>query len=260
MGRTYTLPEIYDIAFDFRDVPGEVDFLLNAVRTYASREPKAALEFACGPAYHVREMAHRGLVSHGLDLEPAMVDYARKLVAHEGLAAEIHHGDMRSYRTGQRYDLVYNLIASFGHLLTNEDILANLDCAAGLLTEGGLYIISTAHPRDFFGGCEPSLKTHWTMTRGNIAVVTDWGGAEEQFDPITECDEVTISFTVESDAGSARYEFPERLRRCSLNTLKALVPLNGRFVITNLLGDFDLAMPLSNDQKASRLIAILQKR
>lgn len=260
MSRTYTLPEIYDIAFDFRDVPGEVDFLLDAVRTYAHREPKTALEFACGPAYHVREIARRGLISHGLDLEPAMVDYARKLIGDEGLAAEIHHGDMRSFRSEQKFDLVYNLIASFGHLLTNEDILANLDCAADLLTDGGLYIVSTAHPRDFFGGCEPSLKTHWTMTRGNIAVVTDWGGADEQFDPITEIDNVVISFTVESDTGSARYEFPERLRRCSLNTLRALVALNGKFVSTNLLGDFDLATPLSNDRAATRLIAILQKR
>jgi hypothetical protein len=144
--------------------------------------------------------------------------------------------------------------------LTNEDILANLDCAAELLTDGGLYIISTAHPRDFFGGCEPSLKTHWTMTRGNIAVVTAWGGSDEPFDPITEIDDVVISFTVESDTGSFRYEFPERLRRCSLNTLKALVALNGKFVITNLLGDFDVATPLSNDRAANRMIAILRKR
>ena len=46
----------------------------------------------------------------------------------------------------------------------------------------------------------------------------------------------------------------------ALNTLKALVALFGKFVISDLIGDFDLAVPLSNDPQANRLIAILKKR
>ncbi|MEW6050370.1 MAG: class I SAM-dependent methyltransferase [Candidatus Zixiibacteriota bacterium] len=260
MGRVYSLPEIYDIAFDFRNVPGEVNFLLDAVRKYADREPRSALEFACGPAYHVREIARRGFVSDGLDLEPAMVAYARELVAKERLSAGIFEGDMRSYRTDRRYDLVYSLIASFGHLLTNEDVLSNLNCAADLLNERGLYIVSTAHPRDFYGDEEPSVKTYWTMTRGDTTVVTDWGGSNQQFDPLTECDDVVITFSVTNGEESRQYEFTERLRRCSLNTFRALVQLSGRFEIADLLGDFDLKMPLSNDRESYRMVAVLRKQ
>ena len=71
MSQTYTLPQIYDIAFDFRDVPGEVDFLLEAYSRHLGRRAKSAIELACGPGYHVREMARRGIVSDGLDREPA---------------------------------------------------------------------------------------------------------------------------------------------------------------------------------------------
>jgi SAM-dependent methyltransferase len=260
MSRTYSLPQIYDIAFDFRDVPGEVDFLLNGFRKHTGREAGSALELACGPGYHVREMARRSIVSDGLDLEPAMVDYTRGLITGEGLKADIFEGDMRTYRSAKKYDLVYSLLASFAHLTTNQDILDNFECAASMLNDGGLYIISTAHPRDFYGEEESALKTFWEMERDGIKVVTDWGGSGQALDPLTECDDVVISFTVTQDGRTMQYEFPERLRRCSMQTFLALVRLSGQFEIVDLLGDFDLDCKLTNSPDASRLVAVLEKQ
>ena len=259
MSLTYTLPQIYDIAFDFRDVKGEVDFLLDAFRKHTGREARSAIEIACGPAYHVREIARRGLVADGLDLEPSMVNYARELIAREELDARIFEGDMRGFKAPRKYDLAFILLASFGHLLTNQDILDNFDCVSELLADDGLYVIVTAHPRDFFAEEEPSLKTYWEMEREGIKVVTDWGGSNQQFDPLTEIDDVVISFTVTQNGQTTRHEFPERLRRLSFQTFLALVRLSGRFEIKDLLGDFDLGCRLSNAEESNRLLAVLGK-
>ncbi len=259
--QTYTLPEIYDIAFDFRDVPQQVDFLLDIAETCLGRKVTSALEFACGPGYHTREMARRGLVSDGLDLEPNMVAYTQKLIDEEGLDSTIYEGDMRSFTNKKKYDLVYCLMASFAQLETNDDIVDNFACAADLLTDGGIYIISTAHPRDFFGDDDAaSTKINWTMTRGYITVEACWGGDNQQFDPMTEVDDILVSFTVTTPLGKTRYEFPDRYRRCSIMTFDALMKLSGRFDIVDLYGDFDKNLKLSNDPVCWRFIPILKKK
>jgi len=257
--KTYSLPEIYDIAFDFRDVPAQVDFLLGVAEKYAARNISSALEMACGPAYHAREMSRRGLIADGLDLEPAMIEYTRRLVERDALSCRIFEGDMRSFRTDRKYDLVYSLMASFAQLESNQDILDNFSCAADLLTDGGIYIICTAHPRDFYGDDKPSTKTAWTMTRGDVTIETDWGGDNQQFDPLTEVDDIMVSFTVTDPLGTTRYEFPDRYRRCSYMTFQALIQLSGRFEIVDMYGDFDRSRELTNDPACWRFIPILRK-
>lgn len=259
IGRTFSLPEIYDIAFDFRDVGKEVNFLLDMAKQYSGRDVKAALEFASGPAYHTREFARRGLISHGLDLEPQMVAYAQGLIDKECLDATIVQGDMRLYQSERKFDLVYILMASFAHLHTNDDIIANLNCAADLLSDGGIYIISTAHPRDFYGDEGPSTQNSWEMTRGAITVKTSWGGTDEKFDPINEIDDILVSYEVTSPEGTVRYEFPDRYRRCSYQLFDALVKLSGRFEIVDVYGDFNTNLHLSNDRACWRFIPVLKK-
>lgn len=259
LGNTYTLPEIYDIAFDFRDVSAEVDFLLEIASQHLGREVRSVMELACGPAYHTREMARRGLIADGLDLEPKMVRYTRGLVDRELLSSEIFCGDMRSFSSSKRYDLVYILMASFAQLETNQDIIDNFRCAADLLVPGGVYIISTAHPRDFYGDEKKSTQTEWEMTRGAVTVKTCWGGHDQRFDPMTEVDDIVVSFEVTTPEGTTRYEFPDRYRRCSLLTFDALVRLSGKFAIVDWYGDFNREIRLSNDPACWRFIPVLKK-
>jgi SAM-dependent methyltransferase len=259
-GKTYTLPEIYDIAFDFRDVAKEVDFLLQVGSRHVRREITSAIEMACGPAYHTREMGRRKLIADGLDLEPKMAAYTRDLIAQEKLDCHIFEGDMRKFKRERKYDLAYCLMASFAQLETNQDILDHFDCVADLLTDDGVYIISTAHPRDFFEEQMEATKINWTMTRGYITVETSWGGAHQTFDPLTEVDDIVVSFTVTTPLGTTRYEFPDRYRRCSIMTFDALVKLSNRFEIVDTYGALDPNLKLSNDSACWRFVPILKKR
>jgi hypothetical protein len=256
---TYTLPEIYDLAFGFRDVPAEVDFLCEVAQKHLGRKLTSALEMACGPAYHTREMARRRLVADGLDLEPQMAAYARQVIAGQQLQAEIFQGDMRSFRSGKKYDLAYILLASFAQLESNQDILDHFNCAADLLVDRGVLVVETAHPRDFYGDEAGIVDKSWTITRGDVTVETNWGGDNQQYDPLTEVDDIVVSFTVTTPLGVTRYEFPDRYRRCSFQTFKALVKLSGRFKIVDIFGAFDTAIPFSTAPQSWRFIPVLQK-
>jgi SAM-dependent methyltransferase len=256
---TYTLPEIYDIAFSFRDVASEVDFLCEVAQKHLGRKLTSALELACGPAYHTREMARRRLEADGLDLEPHMAAYARRLIAKDQLQAEIFQGDMKSFRSNRRYDLAYILLVSFAQLESNQDILDHFNCAADLLVDGGILVIETAHPRDFYGDETSIVDKSWTITRGDVTVETNWGGDNQQYDPLTEVDDIVVSFTVTTPQGVIRYEFPDKYRRCSFQTFKALVKLSGRFKIVDIFGAFDTAIPFSTAPQSWRFIPVLQK-
>lgn len=258
MNQAYTLPEIYDIAFPDRDFESEVDFLLEAAGKYLGRRVESALELGCGPGRHVLEMARRGLHSTGLDLEPAMVKYAREIGAKSGYDYLIHQGDMRHFDTGRKYDLVYIVLVSFAELLTNLDILDNLNCVADILNDGGIYIVSTAHPRDFYEPDPPEHET-WTMARGDITVETDWGGCHQKYDPLTETDDIIIRYNVTTPGGTQRHEFPARYRRLSIMTFEALLRCCGRYELVAAYGDMDMNVKLSNGEESIRYIPVLRK-
>jgi SAM-dependent methyltransferase len=257
----YSLPLIYEIAFDWRDIPAECEFIIGEAERHLGCKVESAIELACGPALHVREMARRGIVSHGVDLSTEMVAYANEQLKIQNLTGQVFHGDMRSFVAPRTYDVVYILLVSFAHLLSNHDIMDNLTCAANMLNPGGIYIISTAHPRDFYGDkpVSDNVETSWTSERKGVSVTTDWGGTSQQYDPLTEIDEVTISYTVTESGKTTRYDCPEKLRRLSFQTLTALFRLNGRFAIANLLGDFDSAIPLTSAEESARMIVVARK-
>jgi hypothetical protein len=166
---------------------------------------------------------------------------------------------MRSFKPEQKYDLVYCLMASFAQLQTNQDILDNFACAADLLNDNGIYIISTAHPRDFFGDQPDSTKINWTMERGDVSVTTSWGGDNQQFDPLTEIDDIVVSFNVTTPDGVTRYDFPDKYRRCSIMTFDALLRASGRFEMVDAYGAIDKNLKLSNDEACWRFVPILRK-
>ncbi|MCB2108659.1 MAG: hypothetical protein KDE14_13210, partial [Rhodobacteraceae bacterium] len=65
--QVYARAAYYDIVFR-RDVSHEVDFLLAEYKRLNGRDAASMLEIACGPGYHARQFARRGLATHRLDL------------------------------------------------------------------------------------------------------------------------------------------------------------------------------------------------
>ena len=109
----------YDIALS-RDVSREVDFMRTVYYHFAGADMQSALDIACGPGYHARAFAQRGIRAVGLDLQPQMVEFAQDQAAAMGVEATWLAADMRSFQLASPVDMAICINIShifFLHLL-----------------------------------------------------------------------------------------------------------------------------------------------
>lgn len=143
----YDHPGWYDILHT-PDTAWEVDGLERIARRFLGRaRPRRAretwLEPACGTGRYLRLAAARGRRVIGLDLNPRMIEYARRVFARRGLSGELRVGDMSRFRLspGRRADLAFCLINSSRHLRTDRAMLGHLRCVWAALRPGGVYAL-----------------------------------------------------------------------------------------------------------------------
>ena len=254
----YSLPQVYELAFNFRDYSKAVDFLIEAAAPAGLEKIDSMVELGCGPGQYCREFAARGVRSLGIDRSPEMVACANGKCREGKLPCEIIEADMRSFQLPQKVDLACCMMSTFHLLLTNRDVIEHFNAVADNLTSGGVYIIEMTHPRDFFDKGDSSAKNEWTMKDEYLEVHTDWG-SDGVTDPITEIVTGTVIYTVKRPTATERHEYREQWREIPAGLIRALVELSGRFAIAGWYGDLDMQVPFDNDKKAWRMVLVLRK-
>ncbi len=265
----YDRPTIYDVAFGFRDIGAEVDVLLGwyarAGRAPAAAgKPAAAVEMAAGPADHAIELARRGVAATAVDLSPAMCGHARWKAARAAVALAVVNADMIDFRLERRVDLALTMISSISHVYTVDDLVRHLATVAVNVNEGGVYVIEMPHPADILGGGgRKPAGTEWTETRDGIVVETRWGGAGDDFDPITQIQDANVEMRVRSEHGDGSVEVHRdrvRMKHWTATEFEAVVKLSGHFEIAERHGHFALDGPFDSGPESWRMIAVLRKR
>jgi len=252
----YSLPEIYEIAFSYRDVSRECDFLAGVYHIATGREPASVLELACGPGEHVREFRRRGLRVAALDLSPEMIAHLRTRLGEE--PAELLVADMAEFSLSRPVDLAFTLIDSLSYLTSNAQLVSHLQCVRRALNPGGVYVVELRHPRDvWFPGPVRSTINVWTIERDGVRVTTEWGAAVEH-DPIAQIERVLTRITVERGASERVIESWGILRPLLPQEFLALTALAGGFRFAGWWGDFDLSRPLGGSDRDWRMIIALQ--
>ena len=137
----YDYPQYYDMAFR-DDTAEETEFLDVVWRKYCDFDVRRVLEPACGTGRVVTALAERDYEMLGFDLSDSMLRYASKRLKRRGLAATLFNADMRDFQLEKPVDMAYNPVNSFRYLLTEKDAQRHLQCMAGALRQGGLYILA----------------------------------------------------------------------------------------------------------------------
>ncbi len=253
----YSLPEIYEIAFSFRDYAKAVEFLAKAFALVTSRDLKSVVELGCGPGQYCREFAKKDIKTTGIDLCHEMIAYDREFANNENLNCEFLEGDMRSFCIPEKADLAICMMATIHLLLTNNDMIENLNSVADNLVPDGLYIIEMSHPRDILTP-EPGAGRDWEMEKDDLKVHTDWGSDSKQ-DATKEVNTGTVKYSVTKDNNTEEYQSVENWRDITHGHMLALIELSGRFKIVKEYGDLDLDIAFSNDKKSWRMVLVLQR-
>lgn len=251
--RLYQQAESYDIAFDFKNVKAECDFLLSL-----KPQTKSFLELAAGPALHVIEMAKRKIGSTALDLSPSMVQYGLQKAKQNKVQIEYICGNMIDFSLVTKFDLVATLMDSISYVYTNDDVITHLKSVANCLNKNGLYVLEMIHPRDVFGLVH-STKTSWEMERDGKKVKVKWGKSSDFFDPITQIINTSVSLEYSYGQEHTLIEDLASQRKFTFNEFDALVKASGCFELIQIYGAMDASIPFNNEEKAWRMVPVLRK-
>jgi len=256
----YDYARYYEIAFNFRDVRAEVDFLLGCYERFSGlrRPATAALELACGPGQHAREFARRGLRTGGLDLNPAMIEYARSRPY--GAPVEWLVSDMRTFQLEAPVDLACTLTDSIVHLLSLDDFDRHLQSLAANLTPGGIYVIEQTHPRESFADLESYVETEWAVETRGVRVEIAWGTENDPFDPITQRGETTVRVRVTEKGRTFEIEDHLPQKTWLATEMEAAIRASGVFALVQRYGALDATTPFDNSPRARRMVSVLRKR
>ena len=133
----------YDLLYQDKDYPAEAEYVAAHIRKYAPQAQRI-LDLGCGTGAHAEHFAKMGFVVHGVDLSEAMLEQANKRKSNlpSDVAARLSfsHGDIRTLRMGQTYDVVISLFHVMSYQTTNADLEAAFQTAALHLLPSGIFL------------------------------------------------------------------------------------------------------------------------
>lgn len=130
----YRRPELYDeLHHDPDDTAARQQ---EAFIDHHQPAAKTVLDLGCGTgrdlAYHARRFT-----CTGVDLQPQMVDYARRQHPH----VDLHVGDIRMVRLGRTFDVILSVGLTPSYLLHDTDLTAAFSTFAAHAHPGSLLIL-----------------------------------------------------------------------------------------------------------------------
>ncbi len=255
----YSEAELYDIAFDFKDIQKECDFLSEIYLKYKTKKVESFLDIGCGPGLHAVEFGLRLENSLGIDLSQEMVDYANKKSQKMKSKAKFLKADMTNFHLQQKVDLAGIFMDSTAYLLTNDDVINHLKSVAENLNAGGIYVLEMSHPRDMFS-VGKSTDTEWQIDKDNLKVSMKWGDKNDYFNPISQVTNTSVILSCERNGKKRFIKDKAQQRAFTTNEFLALVKASDAFEVKEIFGAMDFNIPFSNEKNAWRMIPVLQKK
>jgi SAM-dependent methyltransferase len=251
----YRYAVYYDVIFK-RDVGPEIDFLISLFRRHRGRVPSSVLDLGCGPGYHARGFARRGIAACGFDRSPEMLRFAREEAAKEGATVDWRIGDMREFRLAAPVDLAVCLFDSIDGLRTIDDFVAHLRAVAANLVPDGLYVIGQSHQRDTpIIGYGPF---HYEAERNGCRVTLDWA-TDVRTDTLTQTAEVEIVMRVDDNGVESGFRHRTIESFATPLFLVAVARLSGALEAFEWYGDFRLDRPYDDSPASRHCITVFRR-
>lgn len=126
----------YDLIYRWKDYTAESEQVHQLIQQHKRSAGRALLDVACGTGGHIPYLREHYVVE-GLDLDEKMLKVARE--RHPDLT--FHHGDMRSFDLGRRYDAVVCLFSSIAYVRTLDNLHRAMRAFYEHLEPGGVALV-----------------------------------------------------------------------------------------------------------------------
>ncbi|NLJ81183.1 MAG: class I SAM-dependent methyltransferase [Firmicutes bacterium] len=253
MDNIYSYPHYYEIAYSYRDLETEADFMEEALEKFSLIKVRRVLEIACGNSPHLPQLGKRGYQYSGLDLSPTMLEFAAQKARALDYDAHFYLADLVHFKLEKPRDFIYILMGSL-YVEDTEQLLSHFRSAARALKPGGLYFLDWCidfEPLDY-------TQDSWVMRRGKISVTTHY--STRLYNAARQLYQEKISFLVQ-DGDCKKHLQHSGLRRAIFpqEFVLAATKLN-RFELLGWWNDWDWSQPLQETKREIiRPVAILRR-
>ena len=253
-GNLYDYPKYYDLVFG-SDWQAELKFLEACFGLFGKKQVETVFEPACGTGRLLFRLARAGFGVSGLDLNHRAIVYCNDRLERHGFPPSAFVGDMTDFHLRRKVDAAFNMINSFRHLQTESAARNHLQCVAGSLKRGGIYVLGLHLTPTLV---DPSEEESWPARRGNLAVTTtlrttrrDLRHREEHFE---------MTYDVYTPSKSLRISDTIVFRTYTAGQMKSLIAKIGELeLVASYDFAYDLERPSELDGSAEDVVLVLRK-
>lgn len=134
--------DYYDYLYQDKDYLGECDAIVEILRKYSKYKVFSILDLGCGTGNHAFILHQKGYKVVGVDRSEVMLNNAKKKLSNVTSKKNIRFekGDIRKWKTAEKFDAVIMMFAVLGYQLENNDVLKSLSTVRKYLKSNGLFI------------------------------------------------------------------------------------------------------------------------
>ena len=252
MNEVYKFPKYYEIAGSYRDILAEVDVFEQAIKQYSHIPVSTVLDLGCGPAPHLAELARRKYQYIGLDLSPAMLEYAQNKADAIHASASFVLANMTDFGLAEQVDFTFIMHGSLQARSTAE-LISHFDSVSRVLKPGGLFFL------DWCVEFTPSTESadSWEMVSGQVKVKTTY--RTTLINPAEQIIEESLILEVEDEGVKQVFRETEMCRKIYPQEFLLFVAARSDFEFVGWWNNWDLTQPLGETQNISRPITILRR-
>lgn len=251
-------PEVYELAFSYRDYGAEADFIEYLWQKNSNIDNQSILDIACGTGSHLIQFCSRGYESTGFDKSSEVVAYAKKKFEEQDLPIDIFQADMKRFELKKKFGLAFNMLTSANLLLTDEDMISHLKSVAGVLEPGGIFVLEMFHPREY-GFKADFPTTAWEITQDDVVLQCDLRHNLEALDTVKQTQKTTLRISLTKDDKTEEFLNPRTQRVYLYHEFLSLVDHAGGFEVIAVYGALNSAVLLSNERRSWRMIPVLRR-
>jgi 2-polyprenyl-3-methyl-5-hydroxy-6-metoxy-1,4-benzoquinol methylase len=133
--------DYYNLLYHDKDYRAEVNYIDSLIKAHEENRSSSILDLGCGTGIHANMFAEIGYTVHGKDISPEMIEIAKKTFNRKELQFEI--GDVRSFKTINKYDVVVSLFHVMSYQISNVDLINVFSCIKQSMKSDGVFIFDS---------------------------------------------------------------------------------------------------------------------
>ena len=250
----YDHPKYYDLVFG-ADCAAEMHFIRDVNDEFLGGKARRLFEPACGTGRLLYGLAKHDFAVEGIDLNDKAIDYCNERFRRADMPETAWVADMSDFKSRKKFDLAFNTINSFRHLMTGAAAEGHLRSMAAGAHKGAIYLLGihltpTEEP--------PSDSESWSARRGHLAVTTDMWTIERL--PKKRLERFGIAFDIYTPTRQWRIEDELRLRSYTPRQMEDLVLGEGSWEIIETFDfAYDIDSPATVDASTEDVVYVLRR-